>query len=88
MVPTLTNSVSIQEIIKEMKHLLPKREGEISRFNLKDNLCLDSLDIVEVIVHLEKKYGIEFDGDTMPSVETVGDLARYTQSLVTEKVKI
>ena len=88
MVPTLTNSVSIQEIIKEMKHLLPKREGEISRFNLKDNLCLDSLDIVEVIVHLEKKYGIEFDGDTMPSVETVGGLARYTQSLVTEKVKI
>ncbi|MBI2338866.1 MAG: acyl carrier protein [Deltaproteobacteria bacterium] len=81
---------SCDEIRTEVSRFLkgPKANLLFPHVNLKDDLCLDSLDIVELIVHLEKKFGVEFDGDTMPSVETVGDMARYTQSLVTENVKI
>ncbi len=79
-----------------MKMIVNKQiQIEISRFlkgskarelsphaSLKDDLCLDSLDIVELIVHLEKRYGIEFDGDQMPKIETVDDLTRYTSGLM------
>ena len=44
---------------------------------LKDDLCLDSLDIADLIVHLENKYKIEFDGETMPSIASIQDVAAY-----------
>lgn len=40
---------------------------------LKD-LGLDSLDIVEMCLDLEDKYGIEFSPDELGGIQTVGDL--------------
>ncbi len=40
---------------------------------LKD-LGLDSLDIVEMCLELEDKFGIEFSPDELGGIQTVGDL--------------
>lgn len=73
---------TLKEIEKEIILFLgPPSFLLTSSTHLKDDLCLDSLDIVELIVHLEKKYKIEFDGNQMPQIETILDLATYTQSL-------
>lgn len=73
---------TLKEIEKEIFLFLGHSFVDITlSTHLKDDLCLDSLDIVELIVHLEKKYKIEFDGDQMPKIETILDLAIHTQSL-------
>lgn len=56
--------------------------------SLKEDLCLDSLDIAGVILHLEKKYAIEFDGENMPVVETATDLVRYTLDLIRQHRRV
>ena len=43
--------------------------------HLKNDLNLDSLDTVEIIVHLENKFGTEISSD--PHYQTIRDL--YTQ---------
>lgn len=53
-----------------------------SHLSFKDDLCLDSLDIVELMVHLEKKYGIEFEGEKLPKIETIDDLTKCTHHLI------
>lgn len=50
--------------------------------HLKDELCLDSLDIAGLIVHLEDKFNIEFDGSQMPPIQTIDDIACYAQTLI------
>lgn len=58
------------------------KEGFAERLNvlhvdetksLKD-LGLDSLDLVEMCMDLEDKYGISFDNDELSSIQTVSDL--------------
>ncbi len=41
--------------------------------SLKD-LGLDSLDVVEMCLTLEDKYGIQFETDELSSIKTVADL--------------
>lgn len=43
--------------------------------NLKDDLNLDSLDIIDIIIKLENKFGIEISSD--PNYQTIKDL--YSQ---------
>ena len=37
-------------------------------------LGIDSLDLVEIIMDAEEKYGIEFDNDELSGFTTVGDV--------------
>lgn len=59
-----------------------KNPSITSKTNLRDDLCLDSLDIVELMVHLENKFKVEFEGEEFPPLETIGDLAKFTRSLI------
>lgn len=43
--------------------------------NLKDDLNLDSLDIIDIIIKLENKFGIEISSD--PNYQTIKDF--YSQ---------
>ncbi len=43
--------------------------------NIKD-LGLDSLDIVDLLMDMEDKYGIEFENEEMASIVTVGDVIK------------
>lgn len=42
----------------------------------------DSLDIVQLLIRMEKEYGIKFSDEEIKSVKTVGDVVRYIESNV------
>jgi acyl carrier protein len=42
-----------------------------------DDLQADSLDVVELTMALEEKYGITIPDDELPNIKTVGDIVRY-----------
>lgn len=42
----------------------------------------DSLDVVEVIMALESKFGITLPDEAVESFKTIGDLANYVESQV------
>ena len=44
---------------------------------LIEDLKADSLDVVELIMDLEKQYGIEIPDDDLPNIHTVGDIVNY-----------
>ncbi|OGP11082.1 MAG: hypothetical protein A2048_06205 [Deltaproteobacteria bacterium GWA2_45_12] len=80
--------VSQNDVITFMTSYLKgrfKNGGCLPSSNLKDDLGLDSLDIAEMILALEEKYGVEFVGDEMPRIETVENLAGHTNFLIEKK---
>jgi acyl carrier protein len=48
-------------------------------------LGLDSLDVVEMCLDLEDKYGIQFETDELSSIKTVADLFDSIQSKLANK---
>ena len=76
--------VSQNDVITFMTSYLKgrfKNGGCLPSLHLKDDLGLDSLDIAEMILALEEKFGVEFVGDEMPRIETVDDISLYTVQL-------
>ncbi len=49
--------------------------------NIKD-LGLDSLDIVDLLMDMEDKYGIEFENEEMASIVTVDDVVKAIASKI------
>jgi acyl carrier protein len=41
---------------------------------LKEDLALDSLDAVDMLVHLEEKLGARIEGERLMQVKTLGDV--------------
>lgn len=62
----------IEEIRKGMADRYPQKKIE-DTMTMKE-LGLDSLDVVEMCLDLEDKYGIQFETDELSSFKTVGDL--------------
>ena len=44
------------------------------------DLNADSLDLVQMLIMLEKEYGITFTDDEIKSVKTVGDVVGYIEN--------
>lgn len=82
----LNQALSENTIHQEITHFLCGSFTQYPALSLhlsfKDDLCLDSLDIVELMMHLEKKYGIEFEGEKLPKIENINDLAKCTYHLI------
>ena len=51
-----------------------------SNTNLLTDLPLDSLDLVEILMDLEDKFGIESDESDMNAFETIEDITNYIYS--------
>jgi acyl carrier protein len=49
---------------------------------LKDSLGLDSLDTVELIMHLEKEFNIGITEEDFEGVETVGQLIELVENIL------
>lgn len=47
--------------------------------NMVTDIGADSLDIVQLLIRMEKEYGIRFSDEEMKSVQTVGDVVRYIE---------
>lgn len=49
---------------------------------LIEDLKADSLDIVELVMGLEERYGIEIPDEDLPKIKTVDDVASYIVSSI------
>ncbi len=48
--------------------------------SFQESLNADSLDIVELIMALEEKFGVEIPDDDAEKIRTVGDAIRYIEA--------
>ena len=44
---------------------------------LIEDLRADSIDLYELIMGLEERYGIEISDEVLPKIKTVGDIVKY-----------
>lgn len=51
--------------------------------NMVTDIGADSLDIMQLLIKMEKEYGFKFSDEEMKNVKTVGDVVRYIE----EKIK-
>ena len=78
----MTTLCAIQDILQANFALKPDVLGRDARL---DALDIDSLSIVEVLFEVEEKFGITVpsnSGAARNTLETVGDLADYVDSLI------
>lgn len=58
-------------------------EFEINeKTNIKNELNLDSLDMLELIIELENEYKIDIDGEIFVELKTIGDVVNYVIDLL------
>jgi acyl carrier protein len=74
----------IEEKVREflIDDLEIEEEKIIPDANLKDDLGIDSLDFVDIVVIVEKKFGFKIKPEEMAGVKTVGQFCDYIQSKV------
>ncbi len=48
--------------------------------SIVDDLCADSLDVVDIIMSLEDEFDMEFSDEDSESIKTVGDLVKYVEA--------
>ena len=61
-----------QSIVNEVKKVVNGKEVSLES-NLKE-LGLDSLDVVDMLMDLEEKFGIELENDEMMAFNVVSDI--------------
>ena len=78
----------IDEEIKTMTNQVFEEFFEIERerlteeANIFEDLGLDSLDIVDLVVSLQKKFGVKIrDDETLRTIRTLGDIYRFIQTI-------
>ena len=74
----------VKKIIVERLGVDPAEVTEVASF--QNDLCADSLDIVELIMEFEKTFDIEIpDDDASDKITTVGDAIKYIEDKVNAK---
>ena len=74
----------LKEIISEM--LICKLDDINNDTNLIDDLGGDSLDIINIVMHIERKYGLRIDDDeTLTTFRTFGGMLKYVIEHLQEK---
>ncbi len=75
----------VRNIIVEQLHVTPEKVTETAHF--VDDLGADSLDIVELVMAFEEKFGIEIPDEDSQQLVTVGKAVEYLQKKLEEKEK-
>lgn len=71
-------------ILEQVKEIIANQMGvSVDEINagtsLKDDLQADSLDVVELVMAAEEKFGVEIDEEAVLSMVTVGDVVSYIE---------
>ena len=75
---TMSVNVKLKELICEQLGVDEDRIKTEASFI--DDLGADSLDIVELIMTMEEKFGLEIPDDEAEKLRTVGDVVTYLKS--------
>ena len=74
----MTNEVFEESFEKKMEELQPQK-------NIFDDLGLDSLDIVDLVVALQQKFGVKIRNDErVRNIRTLGDIYQFILTLQKE----
>lgn len=65
----------IRKMMAEQLNIDPDRITLKTKF--VDDLRIDSLDIVELLMHAEDEFGMEFDNSVVLNFSSVGDVVDY-----------
>lgn len=65
----------IVEIIKEQLNIDDIDITEETSF--KDDLGVDSLDLLELVMAFEEEYSVELDPEELEGIQTVGDVVEF-----------
>ena len=68
------------EVKQILKTLDAKEEQLVPDADLMNDLGADSLDITEMIMFLEEKYGIEIPDEDVPKIRTVQQVIDYVKN--------
>ena len=80
-----TQKESDKVIAMLAKQLNKKVEDLTADKRIKEDLNADSLDVVELIMSIEEKYGVTVPDEAAIAIKTVGDLAKFVDNLVGSK---
>lgn len=67
----------VKEVVVEQLNANPDEVKEDSKF--VEDLGADSLDVVELVMALEEKFGIEIPDEDAEKIQTVGDAIQYIE---------
>ncbi|GAA0936988.1 acyl carrier protein [Nonomuraea longicatena] len=74
----MTRSVhpTIAAIIRRVGELPPDLDITAEQ-HLRDDLGIDSLKLIDVVVHVEEELGVAIEDEQVPRMATAGDLDRH-----------
>jgi acyl carrier protein len=75
----------VKNIIVEQLHVTPEKVTDTAHF--VDDLGADSLDIVELVMAFEEKFGVEIPDEDSQQLVTVGKAVEYLDKKLKEKGK-
>lgn len=78
--------MNLQEIETVVSEILIDKLGisnnDISQVSTMKDLGADSLDEVEIIIEIEKKFGIVIPDDDILQIQTIEDLCKYVENKI------
>ena len=75
-----------EEVLGILAKQLNKKPADITDAKrIKEDLGADSLDVVEILMSIEEKYGITVPDETLQSIKTVGDLVKVIAQITSKK---
>lgn len=85
-------AVASQDLINQVNDLMVSgfeldREKLVPSARLKDDLSLDSLDAVDMLVHIEEQLDIKVDGEKIRSLRTLADVYSLAADAMENKSK-
>ncbi|MEO0076135.1 MAG: acyl carrier protein [candidate division WOR-3 bacterium] len=75
----------VKNIIIEQLHVTPEKVTENASF--VEDLGADSLDIVELVMAFEEKFGVEIPDEDQAKIVKVGDAIKYLEEKIAQKSK-
>ena len=72
-------------MLERVKEIIEEKLGldgvEIkAETSFKDDLGVDSLDLFDLVMELEDKFGFDIPAEDLESIATVGDMVKYLES--------
>ena len=85
--------MSRQEIEEKVREFLIEdleidEDKIVPEGKLKDDLGIDSLDFVDIVVIVEKKFGFKIKPEEMAGITTLGQFCDYIESKVNNAIRI
>lgn len=71
-----------EQIIEILMEQLDLERDEITDdSNFVDDFEMDSLDMMEMVIEIEKATGLKIDNEKLSDIKTVGDITSYLEGL-------